>query len=99
MTLYCSKKLSVLLRGITSKYDIDFYCLNFLHSFRTKKKLTSITKWTYENKDFCNVVISSEDTKTLDFKWNHDSGKIPIIIHSDLESLIENIMRNHLQEK
>ena len=30
-------KLSVLLRGIMSKRDGDFYCLNYLHSFRTKK--------------------------------------------------------------
>ena len=30
------KKLSALLRGITSKHDGDFYCLNYLHSFRTK---------------------------------------------------------------
>ena len=43
--------------------------------------------------------MSSEDAKILDFKRYHDSGKAPIIIHSDLEPLIENIMRNHLQEK
>ena len=30
------KKLLALLRGITSKNNGDFYCLNFLHSFRTK---------------------------------------------------------------
>ena len=33
------KKLSASLRGITSKNDGDFYCLNCLHSFRTKNKL------------------------------------------------------------
>ena len=32
------KKLSALLRGITSKYHGDFYCLNCLHSFATEKK-------------------------------------------------------------
>ena len=35
------KKLPALLRGITSKYYGDFYCLNCLHSFRTKNKLES----------------------------------------------------------
>ena len=35
------KKLSILLRGITSKHHGDFYCLNCLHSFRTEKKLKS----------------------------------------------------------
>ena len=38
------KKLSALLRKITSKQDGDSYCLNFLHSFRTKNKLNSHKK-------------------------------------------------------
>ena len=33
------KKLSALLREITSKNNGHFYCLNCLHSFRTKDKL------------------------------------------------------------
>ena len=33
------KKLSALLRGITSKNNGDFYCLNCLHSFTTRNKL------------------------------------------------------------
>ena len=32
-------KLSALLRGITSKHHGDFYCVNRLHSFETKKIL------------------------------------------------------------
>ena len=32
------KKLSALLQGITSKYNGDFYCLNYLHSFGTENK-------------------------------------------------------------
>ena len=32
------KKLSALLRGITSKHKGDFYCLNCSHSFRTENK-------------------------------------------------------------
>ena len=35
------KKLSALLRGIASTSDGDFFCLNCLHSFRTKIKLVS----------------------------------------------------------
>ena len=37
------KMLSALLRGITSKHYGYFYCLNCVHSFRTKKKQTWIT--------------------------------------------------------
>ena len=49
------KKLSALLRRVTSKHNSDFYCLNPLHSFATKKKLESHKK-VCKNKDFCNVV-------------------------------------------
>ena len=38
------KELSALLRGITSKHYGDFYCLNCLHSFRSKNKLESHKK-------------------------------------------------------
>ena len=61
MALFCSEKLSALLRGITSKHYGDFCCLNFLHSFRTKNKSES-HKTVYETKDFCNVIMPSEDT-------------------------------------
>ena len=35
------KKLSKLLRGITSKHHGDFYCFNCLHFFKTRNKLKS----------------------------------------------------------
>ena len=39
------KKLSALLRGIISKNNGDFYCLNCLHSFRTKPDFSHIKKY------------------------------------------------------
>ena len=36
------KKLSALIRGITSKHEGGFYCLNCFYSFRTINKLESI---------------------------------------------------------
>ena len=51
-------KLSVLLRGITSKHHGDFYCLDCLHSLATESKLDSYKK-AYENKDFCNAIMPS----------------------------------------
>ena len=62
MALPCSKKLSALLRGITSKHYGDFYCLNCLHYFRTKSKLDWHNK-VCENQEFCNVIMPSQDTK------------------------------------
>ena len=55
------KKLPVLLRRITSKHNGDYYGLNSLYFFRTKNKLESHKK-VCEKKDFCNVVMSSENT-------------------------------------
>ena len=61
MLLTCSeKKRSALLRETTSKNNGDFYCLNCLH-FSNKLELH---KRAYKKKrDFCNVNISSGDTK------------------------------------
>ena len=56
------KKLSALVRGITPKNNAEFYFLNCLHSFRTKNKLESDKK-VCANKEFCNVIMSSEDTE------------------------------------
>ena len=36
------KKLSALLKGITSKHDGDFYCLNYFYSFKTENALKNI---------------------------------------------------------
>ena len=71
------KKLSALLRGITSINNGGFYCLNFLHSFRTKNKLDS-HKTACE--DFCSIIIPSENTKILEFDKNQKSDKAPFII-------------------
>ena len=44
MKLYCSNKLSELLKGITSEYNGDYYCLNCLYYYRAKNKLESHEK-------------------------------------------------------
>ena len=72
-------------RGITSKHYGDFYCLNCLHSFRTKNKL-EFHKKVCENKDFCNVIMPSKDNKILKFNQYNKSDKEPLILYVDLES-------------
>ena len=47
--------------------------------FRNRKKLESHKK-VIKNKDFCNVTMSSEDTKILEFKQYQKSDKAPCII-------------------
>ena len=36
-------------------------------------------------KDFCNVIMPSEDTKLLEFNQNRKSDKATFIIYADLE--------------
>ena len=70
--------------------------MNCLHFFRTKNKLES-HKQVCENKDFCNVIMTFEDTKVLEF--NHYQKSIfhlftikgPFIVYADLECIIEKI--------
>ena len=80
---FAVKKLSAVLRGITSKNNGDFSCLKCFHSFRTKSKFES-HKRVCENKDFC---ILSDDTQILEFHQYQKSDKAPFIIQGDLQWL------------
>ena len=62
--------------------------MNCLHSFRTKNKLESCKK-VRQNKDFCNVIMPSEDTKILEFHNYQKSDKVSFITYTDLEYIIE----------
>ena len=54
------KNLSVLLRGVTSNHNRDFYCLNCFHSYRTENKLRKHEKVCNDH-DFCYVEIPNEE--------------------------------------
>ena len=84
------KILSAVLRAIMSKHHGGFYCLKCLYSSATESKRESQKK-VCENKDCCDVVILSEDTKILEFNQYQKSDKAPFIIYVDLECIIENI--------
>ena len=78
MALSICKKLSALLRGTTPKHHSDFYCFNCFHSFATEKKESQ--KRVCENKDFCNVIMPSEDTKILELNQYQRSDRAPSVI-------------------
>ena len=44
-----------------------------------------------KKKDFCNVIMPSEDTKILEFNQYQKSDKAPFIIYADRECIIEKI--------
>ena len=72
------KKLSTLLRRITSKHDGDPYCLNCFHSYSRK----------CEDHDYY-VEMSKKDNKTLKYNHGEKSMKVQFIIYADLECSFE----------
>ena len=80
--------MPALLRGITSKNNGDFYCLNYLYSFRSENKLKSHSK-VCENKDYCGIVMPSQKDNILKFSQYINPNKMQYIIYADLESLIK----------
>ena len=98
----CEKQVIVLMISNEEKQwhylAVKNYCVNCLHLFRMKIKLES-NKRLYVNKDFCNVVMSSEGTKILEFNQYKKSDKEPFIIYADIESIIQKIdgCKNNLE--
>ena len=61
------KKLSTLLRVITSIHHAKFYFyLNYLHSFKAENELKSHEKVS-KNNFFCGIVMPSEKDNKLEF--------------------------------
>ena len=86
------KKISALLRGITSKNNGGFYFLNGFHFIRTKNK-HNWYKRVCGNIFFSNVIMPSADTKILEFDQYQKPDETPFIIYADLERIIKRIDR------
>ena len=84
------KRISGLLRGITSRHNGDFYYLNCFHSYTTEEKFRK-NKRICENHDFCFLKMPDEDNKILEYILGKKSLKVPYIICADLECLLQKI--------
>ena len=93
IALSCRRKIISIIERNNFKNKGDFYCLVCLNSLRTKKNLNRTHKKVCENKDCCNIVMPSEETKKSEFNQYHKFDKVPFIIYADLECLIEKIDR------
>ena len=82
------KKLSTLLKGITSKHNGDFYCLNCFNTYNIKEKLKKHRN-TCENHDYCYVEMPEKDNKILKYNHGEKPMKVPFIIYTDIESLLK----------
>ena len=76
------KRISGLLRGITSRHNGDFYCLNCFHSYTTENKLRKHEKICNDH-DFCFLKIPDDDNKILKYVPGKKSLKVPFIICAD----------------
>ena len=84
------KNLSGLLRGISSNYNSDYYCLNCFHSYRTENKLNALKK-ICENHEYCNIEIPSPSNNIIKYSQGEKSLELPFIIYADLECLLKKI--------
>ena len=84
------KNLSRLLRGITSNHDGNFYSLNCFHFYRTENKLNAHKK-ICENPGYCNIEMPSNGNNLIKYNQGEKSLKLPFIIYTDLECLLEKI--------
>ena len=87
------KCLSALFRGITSKHEGDFYCLNCFQSYTTENKLKKHKK-VCENHDYSYLEMPEKD-KILKYNQGEKSMKVPFTIYADLESLLEKMNTCH----
>ena len=62
------KSIPALLRGVASTHNVDFYCLNCFHSYRTQATLEKHERICYNN-DHCAIVMSDEKCKYISSNW------------------------------
>ena len=98
MALYSSKRLSGLLRGITSTNNGDFHCLNCFHAFRTKNKL-EVHQKICENHDYCHAEMPTKDNNIIKYNQREKSIKLPFVVYADLECLLEKMSTCHNNPK
>ena len=78
----------MLLRGITSKNNGNFYCLNCFSSFRTKNVLKSREN-VCEDNDYYYIELPNGENNILKYNLGEKSMKIPFIIYGDFESILK----------
>ena len=84
------KRLSALLKRITSKHDGDFYCINCFYSFTAKnafKKHENVCKV----HDYCYVEMLDKDNNILKYNSGEKYRRVPFILHVYMECLLKNI--------
>ena len=66
-------------RSNTVNYYVEYYYINFLHSFRTECKLESPEN-VYKNHDYCHTIMREEDNSILKYNPDKKTFKTPFVI-------------------
>lgn len=82
--MYPLKSIKRLLRGQSSKHDGDHYCMDCLHSFRTKKALKNHERLC-DDHDYCKIIMPEEGKNTLKYHYGTKSLKMEHAMYLDLE--------------
>ena len=84
------KRLSRLLRSISSNHNSDYYSLSCFHSYRTENKL-NLHKKVCENHEHCNMEMPSPNNNIIKYNQEEKSLELPFIIYADLECLLKKL--------
>ena len=85
----CVKNLKALCRGVFSNNNGDYYCLNCLHTYRTKSALKKHGRLCLNN-DYCYLKLPNSYDNKLKYRAERKSIKTPYMIFADLECLLKN---------
>ena len=84
------KSIPALLKGVSSKHNGGFYCLNCFNSYKTKRKLDDHEKLC-GNKDFSAIKMPEEKNKFISSTPGKNTLKNPFIIYADFECILKPI--------
>ena len=91
------KSVSALFRGITSKHDGDFYCLNCFQAYTSKDKLKKHAS-ICENHGYCYLkmpegnINNNKIQQNIKIQSREKYMRAPFFIYADLESLSEKMI-------
>ena len=80
--------IPMLSRGIISKHNGDFYCLNCFSFSRSENALKNHENVCRDH-NYCHIQMPNEENNILMYNLGEKSMKIPFIIYGDFESILE----------
>ena len=83
---FAVKSTSRLFRGVTTNNNCDFYCLNYLHSYRTENALKNHERLC-SNHDYCEIIMPTKDKNIVKYNSAERSLKVANVIYFDLETI------------